>query len=248
MNKKKLILLINQKIGYRVLKFLSKSEEIVQVVIIKKNNAYFEDIITLLEKKKIKFTTDFQYFNKSKNLNKLNNIDFIISVYWPYFIDMEFINKSKYTVNFHPSYLPLNRGWYPHVYNIIRGDQAGVSLHELSSKFDNGRIWFRKKVTVHIDDNASSLHERLSLQIYDLFENNWNKIKYNKIKPIQQNKTLKFNSKSDINKFDEIFLNKKYKAIDLFKRIMARNFYEKTFSYFNYQGKKYKVFLKIKKL
>jgi methionyl-tRNA formyltransferase len=42
----------------------------------------------------------------------------------------------------HASDLPLGRGWSPHIWSIINGeDEIIVSLLEASKDFDTGRIW-----------------------------------------------------------------------------------------------------------
>lgn len=244
---KNLILFLNQKIGFQVLNFLIDKDKVFFAIVVKERNEYYLDTIKLLKKNKIKHTSNLKYFEKIK-IKKSHNIDFIISVYWPLFIPMDLIRNVKNSINFHPSFLPLNRGWYPHVYNIINGSQAGVSLHQLSSKFDEGDIWAKKKVKVNLEDNASSLHERLAENILKLFKLKWDLIKQNKIKPKKQKITHKFNSKKDVTKFDRIYLNKEYKASELFKLLAARNFYNKTYAYFVSKGKKYEIFFNLKKL
>ena len=246
-SKKNIILFLNQNIGLKVLMFCSRTDNIIFAVVKKKNNFFYLETITFLKNNKIQYSINEKFFENKNNLKKISDIDFIITVYWPHFIKSNFLEKSKSSLNFHPSFLPFNRGWYPHVHNIINGSKAGVSLHQLSNKFDNGNIWSQKKVIVKIEDNASTLHERLGKEIFSLFKRKWSDIKNGKIKPTKQLRFLKFNSKKDIDKFDEIDLYKKYKAIDLIKKISARNFYDKSFSFFKFGGKKYKLHIKVSK-
>ena len=47
------------------------------------------------------------------------------------------------SINFHPSFLPHCKGWYPHVHAKIKNLVHGVTLHKIDSKIDNGAIWFQ---------------------------------------------------------------------------------------------------------
>ena len=108
-----------------------------------------------------------------------------------------FFQLAKQTINFHPSLLPMNRGWYPHVHNIIRNTRSGVTLHQISKKADEGKIWCQKEVKVNCTDTAKNLYDRLLIHIESLFKSNWNKIKNNKLKAFEQDhsKAIYYNKK-----------------------------------------------------
>ena len=55
------------------------------------------------------------------------------------------VNKfQKHSLNFHPSPLPKDRGWYPHVHQIRNNNDSGVTLHVIDEKLDSGEIWKQK--------------------------------------------------------------------------------------------------------
>jgi len=65
----------------------------------------------------------------------------MITVYWPWLIKKNYLNTCKNSINFHPAYLPKNRGWYPHVNNILDNSVPGVTLHKIDEGIDTGPIW-----------------------------------------------------------------------------------------------------------
>ncbi|MEX1239744.1 MAG: methionyl-tRNA formyltransferase [Cyclobacteriaceae bacterium] len=66
------------------------------------------------------------------------------------------------TFNLHASLLPQYRGAAPINWAIINGEkETGVTTFFLSHDIDTGRIIFQEKETIHDDDNAGTLYERL---------------------------------------------------------------------------------------
>ena len=63
------------------------------------------------------------------------------------------------SINFHPSYLPYGRGWYPHIHSINRNFPWGVSLHKINSDVDGGDIWCRKKIKIKDFLTSDQLYE-----------------------------------------------------------------------------------------
>src|ERR1035441_6956770 len=43
-------------------------------------------------------------------------------------------------INFHPGFNPHNRGWFPHVFSMINGKPAGITIHEMDEQIDHGLI------------------------------------------------------------------------------------------------------------
>lgn len=113
--------------------------------------------------------------------------DWLITVYWPELVPEELIACAKQgTVNFHPSLLPLNRGWHPYVHNILEGSPAGVTLHELAKKADSGRVWAQSEVKVLPWDTAWTLRHRLGDALIMLFRKTWPEIADGIVRPTPQ--------------------------------------------------------------
>lgn len=66
------------------------------------------------------------------------------------------------TFNLHASYLPQYRGAAPINWAIINGEtETGVTTFMLKHEIDTGNILFQEKESIHPDDTAGTLYERL---------------------------------------------------------------------------------------
>lgn len=160
-------------------------------------------------------------------------LEFLISIYWPYYIKPDVYHlPSQGTINFHASLLPLNKGCYPHLFNLLEGTPAGVSLHEITDTFDEGAVWAQRSVLVTPYDTAKSLYERLQFEIVDLFKKSWPKISSGKVAPIKQEGEGSYHSKNEIKSFNEIDLNKTYTGRELINLLRARSLGDLGFAYY----------------
>jgi len=173
------------------------------------------------------------------------NIDALISVYWPWLFQESIFKLAKITINFHPALLPTNRGWFPHVYNIVNKSIAGVTLHEIANEADAGDIWVQKEVDMFETDTSLELYERLQSEIVNLFRRSWDGIIENKIiKSSQDESKATYNSKKEISILDYIELEKNYSGRELVDLLRARSFGKKGFAYILVHGKK--IFLNLR--
>ena len=162
-----------------------------------------------------------------------SDIDSLITVYWPFILPESVFRNLEITVNFHPALLPINRGWYPHVHNILNGTAAGVTLHELSREADTGAIWAQKNVEIFSWDTAGDLHARLQQEIIKLFEAEWPKIRTKEIIPTVQSEDLAtYNSKKALDGIDLIDLNEMITAGKFINFLRARTFGSNGYAYF----------------
>ena len=136
--KKKILLLIgNKNVGSKILKKL-KSYSFVDSEILTSDKTFNKTGIKFLENKK-------QFILR---LSRKKKFDFLISIYWPWLIPKNLFSKFKNSINFHPSYLPVARGFYPHAHAIIKNLKWGVSLHKISDGIDKGNVWCQKKLNM----------------------------------------------------------------------------------------------------
>ena len=70
------------------------------------------------------------------------------------FVKASAFNLAKDSVNFHPAFLPINRGWYPHVHSIVDGSKLGVTLHRIDEGADTGPIWVQKEMRLLPHDTS----------------------------------------------------------------------------------------------
>lgn len=68
------------------------------------------------------------------------------------------------TFNLHGSLLPQYRGAAPINWAIINGEQVtGVTTFFLQQEIDTGKILFQEKITIHEDETAGELHDRMKI-------------------------------------------------------------------------------------
>lgn len=245
----KIAVLANAQPGIDVCQFLSKSNDDVIVAV------YLSNVYPEIDEeiKKVSKIGNDRIFNKEK-LNDLEhrkwmgnqNIDFLITVYWPYILESDVFRKAKNTINFHPALLPINRGWFPHVHSIIDGSPMGVTLHAIDETADTGPIWVQKEVKLNVFDTAIDIYNRLQKEIVDLFKNEWEKIRDGKIDAVSQDENIAiYHSKSEVNDLDEINLDRNYMAKELVNIMRARTFGERGFAYYIDEGKKVYVNIRL---
>ena len=68
------------------------------------------------------------------------------------------------SINLHASLLPHYRGAAPINWAVINGEQkTGVSTFFLKHEIDTGDILFQEEITIHPDEDAGSVHDRLMM-------------------------------------------------------------------------------------
>jgi len=242
----KIILMANDKPGALVSDYLINSgDKIVRLYLHDENARKCSDeIIRNSSCSEIYYAKDLKEENHVKTIKELN-ADFIITVYWAHLLKPSIFKAVKDTVNFHPAFLPINRGWYPHVHSIIDGSELGVTLHRIDEGADTGPIWAQKKIELLPYDTAKTVYDRLQFEIVELFKKKWDKIKSNKLKPFKQvNSSAVYHKKNELEKLDQLNLDEKIRVKDLINLLRARSFGDSGFAFYNQNGKK--VFLNLR--
>lgn len=242
-NSQRVSLFVNHDIGLDVFKFLLRDSntQVVQVHVVSKDGEVNFEILKLCDLNGIESYIGRDVINDSDHLRvvKEKNIDFIVSVYWPWLINDLYLSACKDSVNFHPALLPENRGWYPHVHNILNGSTPGVTLHRMSSIADSGDIWAQAKTSLKATDNSKDLYERLKTDILNLFTETWPKIAAESITPFKQDeKKASYNKKNSLSEIDRIDLDRVTSFEKMINLLRARTFGHKPFAYFISDGKK----------
>ena len=93
----------------------------------------------------------------------------------------------KGTINLHTSFLPNYRGAAPLNRVLINGEsKTGVTTFFINEKIDEGNIIDTKKITIHENETAGSLHDKLIISGSKLLIESIKKIFTKKIKVTQQ--------------------------------------------------------------
>ena len=90
-------------------------------------------------------------------------------------------------INLHISFLPWNKGSNPNFWSFIDNTPKGVTIHEVNQGLDTGDILLQE--AVEFDENKEtfkSSYDKLHMTIQNLFKNNWDDIRENKINKVKQ--------------------------------------------------------------
>ncbi len=147
-------------------------------------------------------------------------------------------------VNLHFGFLPYNRGAYPNVWSIIDDTPAGVTLHYIDEGIDTGAIIARRQVQVEPTDTGVSLYRKLELASVELFRETWPAIRASTAPTVPQG-TQKgsYHRVRDVQKIDEIQLDRQYTARELIDLMRARTFPPHPGAYFRVGQRK--VYLRL---
>jgi len=100
-----------------------------------------------------------------KNLqSSIFNLQLNIVCDYGLIIPENILNTPTYgSINIHPSLLPKYRGATPIQSTLINGElETGVSVMLMDEKMDHGPILAQKTIEIDIEDNYTSLHEKLA--------------------------------------------------------------------------------------
>lgn len=84
-----------------------------------------------------------------RSRTELTGGDFLFLVSCTELIESEHLRNYHHSLVLHASDLPEGRGWSPHIWSIVNGDEAiTLSLLEVEDKVDSGRIWLKLRIPV----------------------------------------------------------------------------------------------------
>ena len=116
--------------------------------------------------------------------------DILVSFYYNRIIQSSILGEHSLSVNFHGSLLPDYAGSHALNWQIINGEKtSGVTLHELTSEIDGGKIFLQKSFEIGFDEDANDVLKmgiRTSCEIWKRFIE---KFKDNTLQSAAQDKT-----------------------------------------------------------
>ena len=134
--------------------------------------------------------------------------DFLISFGYRYIISKEILDYFKEkAINLHISYLPWNKGADPNLWSILENTPKGVTIHQIDSGLDKGKILFQKEITFDESDTLKSTYDNLQTELVELFKENWENVKYNKVIPKRQKGTGSYHVSLDKNSYQYLLTN-----------------------------------------
>ena len=136
-----------------------------------KNNLYLKKLIKILNKKK-----GDKIFILKNNKPKIkfigrNKINLLISFHNGHLVKNKIIKELNYNcINFHPSYLPMNRGAFPILWGAAINNKFGVTIHKMIEKIDGGDYLFQKKIFFKKDVTLKKAYHKHELESLNGFK------------------------------------------------------------------------------
>lgn len=241
----KLILFADNKVGLEVLNyFLSNfKEDLHTVVTVEENQIY--------KQAKLK-GIHVEVFDKNNNHNEFYNMNFELGVlaWWPQIIKEPLLSLPKNGfLNFHPSFLPYNRGKHYNFWALVEQCPFGVSLHKVDAGIDTGDIVSQWPISYSWEDNGETLYKIAQTEIVELFKSTYPSLRKGEIVSKTQDLSKgSFRLGSEIDKASEIKIDAIYTARELFNLMRARTFTGHPSCWFEeINGEKYEVRIQIKR-
>ncbi len=240
------------KIGLEVLRFLDEIGETLSCVVFDSNgNHEITEEITHVASRLTNEIIDSSTLYEDTTIATLKslNSDLLILAWWPYIIKEILIDLPRIGVlNFHPSFLPYNRGKHYNFWSIIEDSPFGVSLHFVNKTIDTGAIAFQDRILTTWEDTGKTLYDKAQTSILELFKKNFRTIKQGEIPRHQQDLMEgSFHLGKELEPASEIILDNKYTARQLLNLLRARTFHPHPGCFFTENGETFEVRIDIKK-
>ncbi len=199
-------------VTYDIIRYLvNVGEDDLSFLVIDKN----KKILNFLRKKKANYIKiPFKLFLKKI---KKNDYDWLVSIWSPLIYKKNFLDKFKFNLNIHPSYLPYNRGKDPYIWSIINETPFGATIHQMNHKIDDGRFYARQAFKLEFPYTGQTIYDSSLILIKKLFFSKWKKIKNKIILPKKYHHKTKLNYRKLLRKINILNLDQiKNKSIKYF--------------------------------
>lgn len=247
----KLGLFAADKIGLQVAKFLGSQREKLSFLILDSKDPFNLNRnikqASKLPPAKIFYSDDLKKINILKKL-KETKTDLVVLAWWPYILKKNVLGIARDGyLNFHPSYLPFNRGKHYYFWSIVEGSPFGVTLHFVDEKIDTGDIAYQALIDKTWEDTGESLYKKAQKEILHLFKSKYLEIRSGHIPRRRQKLSLgSFHNSSELEQASKIDLDKMYKGRLLLNILRGRSFRKGPSAWFRDGDKTYEVRVQIK--
>ena len=217
-----------------------------QIIFLGMNKAGEEVLNWLRDREDVKIEAVIE---EKEGIQKIQEVkpELVVSSGFEHKVPQEIIDiPEKGIINLHPSFLPFNRGAHPYIWPIIEETPAGVSIHFMNNKMDEGPVIARKKVEKRPGDDAKDLRNRLMEAQADLFKNNWDEI----LESSGEKQDLDEGNnhyKKDLDEVSQLDLDEEMKLKDAINLLRGLTYGEKKLAYFEENGERFYLGLDIEK-
>ena len=222
MNLQTILFLDGSETSEFLLNYITKNKifNIKKIIISPNSNKQF------INKIKNKFTIIISNLKKHNNLDKYD----IGFSYYDFKVPLKILKKFKIgVVNFHPSFLPYNRGRHSVFWAINDLTPLGATSHWMNQNFDDGEIFLQKKIKNIKFKNAKTLYALQLKSLNAVIKDTIKSILKNKIIRIKQDfKKATYHYASEIKAASTININQKIDNHHFFRLIQSTTFNNKT--------------------
>ena len=248
----RILLFANNWVGWQVARWLKeRGDNLVGLVVHPPQmRKYGEEILKTVGLPENRIF-DGSQLRQADTMQAIKNLqaDMGLSIFFGYILLPDFFQLFPAgVVNLHPSYLPYNRGTYPNVWSIIEGTPAGVTLHYIDAGIDTGDIIAQRQMPVEPVDTGETLYRKLEGASVELMKDTWPLILSGQAGRRSQSSEAEstFHRAREVEKIDEIDLDRAYPARDLINLLRARTFPPYAGAYFRVGNRK--VYLRLQLL
>ena len=177
-------------------------------------------------------------------------LDLIVLAWWPYILKPEVIGIPRLgCLNFHPSFLPYNRGKHYNFWAIVEGVPFGVTIHWVDVAVDCGDIAFQSRIETTWEDTGATLYYKAQEEIVRLFTEKFPEIKAGRIPRIPQDLAKgSVHRARELEEASRIELDQQYTARALLNLLRARTFLPHPAASFTEGDQRYEVRIEIKRV
>lgn len=145
-------------------------------------------------------------------------------------ISIDIINSFKIGgINFHPSFLPYNKGRHSTFWAINQSTPFGATSHWLNEKFDDGDIFIQKKIKFDNFENAKTIYDKQLKLLAEIIIKTIKHISNNKFfRKKNNNKINDYHFAGDIKKLTNLNYNKEISNIRLGNLIRSTCYNDNT--------------------
>lgn len=225
----KIICLVNNRVGWQVVRWLKEQgEDIVGLIIHpEERRKYGPEILesAAVANDRVFCAVELNRPDVREQIAALQP-DIGISAFFGYILKPVFLALFPCgVINLHPSLLPYNRGANPDVWSIVEGTPAGVTLHYIDEGIDTGDIVAQQQETVEATDTAATLYTKLERSCLELFTETWPSIKKGQSKRISQDVSKgTVHLLKDLQAIDCIDLDKSFQGREFINILRGRTF------------------------
>jgi methionyl-tRNA formyltransferase len=181
------------------------------------------------------------------DLLRARRLDLIILAWWPYLLREPLLSLPRLgCLNFHPSYLPYNRGKHPNFWSLVEETPFGVTLHFADTGVDTGDIAFQSRIDTTWEDTGETLYRKAQCEIVRLFRDVFPRIQKGEIPRLPQDLSEgSFHRARELEPASRIDMDRSYRGRELLNLLRARTFSGYPGAWFVENGQRFEVRVQI---